>query len=155
MERHFASLSLCYTAASLFPLFVYLCNTAKWWKYWNTCNRDASTLKSLLLTEFSIGFTLILCLNLYVWTREMTAMCHRCGKEREAGVYGKHWVCHWDPGATAAVPVNWYYNLESPIKERVIEEEESLKSMNSIFSCILTFLARVTWNNTIVAINLL
>lgn len=62
----------------------------------------------------------------------MTAMCHRCGKEREAGVYGKHCVCHRDPGAAAAVPINWGYNLETPIKERVMEEEEGLKSMNAM-----------------------
>lgn len=28
-------------------------------------------------------------------TQEMTAMGHRCGKEREFGVDGKHCVCHW------------------------------------------------------------
>lgn len=28
-------------------------------------------------------------------TQEMTAMGHRCGKEREVGVGGKRCVCHW------------------------------------------------------------
>lgn len=39
-------------------------------------------------------------------------------------------VCITD--APEAVPMNWGHNLQSPLQERVMEEEEGLKSMNSV-----------------------
>lgn len=131
MEKHFASLSLCCTATNLFPPFVYLCcSTAKWWQCWNTCNNwYESALKSLLLAEFSMGFTLILCLNLYVCNTRND--CHGSQVWERKGSW-----CGWEAlcvtGATEAVPINWGHNLQSPLQEKVMEEEEGLKSMNSV-----------------------